>query len=117
MDEKIIKRCRKRRSSRVKSKRRAPHGGPRRREYPYSFRLKAVRLYEEEGFSLGLISEELGCAADSVRRWVKCYQIYGQEGLRDVKGGIKLTQFGRFKNDPPVDEVGIMTGLVESSVS
>ena len=54
----------------------------RRIRYPYSFRLKAAKLHVEEGYSLTLISEELGCTGNSVRRWVDCYREYGEEGLR-----------------------------------
>ena len=53
----------------------------RRMRYPYSFRLKAAKLHVEEGYSLNLISEELGCTGNSVRRWAECYREYGEEGL------------------------------------
>lgn len=62
---------------RVKRKR---NGG---RGYPHAFRLKAVRLRLEEGYSLNLIAQELGCTANSISRWVDCYERFGEAGLRE----------------------------------
>nr|WP_269523465.1 IS481 family transposase [Coraliomargarita parva] len=60
----------------------APHGG-RRGSYPFSFRLKAVKLHLEEGYPVSLIHKEMGCTVDSVHRWLRCYQTHGEEGLRE----------------------------------
>jgi transposase InsO family protein len=62
---------------RVKRKR---NGG---RGYPHGFRLKAVRLRLEEGYSLKLIAQEMGCTPNSISRWVDCYERYGEAGLRE----------------------------------
>ena len=45
--------------------------------------MKAVRLRLEEGYSLKLIAQEMGCAANSISRWVDCYERYGEAGLRE----------------------------------
>lgn len=57
--------------------------GGRRNRYPFTFRLKAVKLHLEEGYSLNLIAQELGCTGNSVKRWVDCYEDYGEEGLKN----------------------------------
>lgn len=51
--------------------------------YPYAYRLKAVRLRLEEGYSLSLIAQEMGCTANSISRWVDCYERFGEAGLRE----------------------------------
>lgn len=55
------------------------------KRYPYWYRLKAVKMYLEEGYSQNIISQELGCTGRSVKRWVECYREYGEEGLRREK--------------------------------
>jgi transposase InsO family protein len=50
--------------------------------YPFEFRLKAVRLYLEEGYSLSLINEELGVGRDTISKWAKRYREYGEDGLK-----------------------------------
>ena len=49
--------------------------------YPVEFRLRVVRLYLEEGYSVALISEEFGISTHSVRRWVNAYRRGGVAGL------------------------------------
>ena len=51
--------------------------------YPHAFRLKAVKLRVEEGYSLKLIAQEMGCTPNSISRWVDCYERYGEAGLRE----------------------------------
>ena len=49
--------------------------------YPVEFRLRIVRLYLEEGYSVSLICEEFGISTHSVRRWVNAYRRGGVQGL------------------------------------
>ena len=51
--------------------------------YPFSVRIKAVRMYLEEGFSISLITEELGAADATLYSWIKRYEEEGEEGLKD----------------------------------
>jgi transposase InsO family protein len=54
---------------------------PRTRAYPVEFRLRIVKLFLEEGYSVALISEEFGISHHSIRRWVRAYRRGGVEGL------------------------------------
>jgi transposase InsO family protein len=45
-------------------------------------KLRAVRLHTEEGFSLNLVSQEMGVSKNSVGNWVKAYRLGGEAGLR-----------------------------------
>jgi len=49
--------------------------------YTPAVRLKAVRLFLEEGFSAPLIAQELGVGVDSVHAWVQRYRKLGRAGL------------------------------------
>ena len=53
-----------------------------RRRYGDEYRLRAVRLHEEEGYSYQLLTQELGCSSNTLRRWLSCYREYGEEGLK-----------------------------------
>jgi len=60
-------------------------GGPKKKhpsQYPFEVRLKAVRCHLEEGFSVSLVSKELGLNKKTVWDWVKRYRERGEEGLR-----------------------------------
>lgn len=64
-----------------------PRGGPRRPKkkhvrFPFELKLKAVKLYLEEGFSGSLISEETGASPQAISGWVKLYQQQGEAGLK-----------------------------------
>ena len=56
---------------------------PRPRAYPPKTRLKAVRLFLEEGIPPEMISTELGVCHDTIKNWVKRYQAEGEAGLED----------------------------------
>lgn len=64
-------------SSKKKAKSNRKKNGP----YPFEFRLRAVKLYLEEGYSPSVISEELGISNSSLSLWVKCYRERGEEGV------------------------------------
>ena len=66
---------------------------PRRsRRYPPKYRLKAVKLYLEEGISFPVVCEQMDIAANSLRRWTERYQEEGEEGLRDRNGGNRMAR-------------------------
>jgi transposase InsO family protein len=50
--------------------------------YPFELKLRAVKLYLEEGFSQTAITEELGLGVHTVAYWTQRYQAYGEEGLK-----------------------------------
>jgi transposase len=60
--------------------------GTRTLAYPVEFRLRIVKLYLEEGYSVSLICEEFGISTHSVRRWVKAYRRGGVQGLEPKSG-------------------------------
>jgi transposase InsO family protein len=51
--------------------------------YPVAFRIRAARLYVDEGYSASLVAREMGCSVDSVHAWGKRYRAEGEAGLRD----------------------------------
>lgn len=65
-----------------------PEGGRKRRgkkkvpPYAFELKLKAVKLYLEEGYSGSLIAQELGATQQSLSGWVQVYRELGEEGLK-----------------------------------
>ena len=57
--------------------------------YPIELRLKAVKLYLEEGIPVNLLVTELGVCRDTILAWVKRYRQDGEEGLRARPGGYR----------------------------
>ena len=57
-------------------------GKKRQHRYPFELKLKAVRLYLEEGFSGALISQETGISQQALSGWIKQYRQFGEEGLK-----------------------------------
>lgn len=49
--------------------------------YPIDFRLRIVRLFLEEGYSIALICEGFGIRKHSLCRWVEAYRRCGVQGL------------------------------------
>lgn len=63
----------------------APRGASGRKpriSYPFDVRLKAVKLYLEEGFDPKLIAREMGLHKGSVYTWAKAYREGGEAGLK-----------------------------------
>ena len=53
-----------------------------RRRYTVAEKLKAVRLYQEEGFSLALVCQELNLSKSSLEHWLQAYRLGGAAGLQ-----------------------------------
>jgi len=52
------------------------------KRYGFEFKLRCVKLRLEEGLPVSLLSKEVGCSQDVIRRWAKAYQERGEAGLR-----------------------------------
>ncbi len=50
--------------------------------YGLEFKLRCVKLRLEEGIPVSLLSKEVGCSQDVIRRWAKAYEERGEAGLR-----------------------------------
>ncbi len=50
--------------------------------YTVAEKLRVVRLYLEEGFSLALVCKEAKVSKSSVEHWVRSYQLAGEAGLQ-----------------------------------
>ena len=60
--------------------------------YPVEFRLRAVKMYLEEGYPGSLITAELGISGETLNTWSKRYRQYGEEGLRDLRKPVKRSR-------------------------
>ena len=75
----------------VEKKRNSPPrgagGAKKMRRFTPAERLKAVRLYLEEGFSRTLVCQELGASDCSLDKWLQAYRLAGEAGLQDRPSG------------------------------
>lgn len=58
-----------------------PVPGSKRKFYPAEFKLRAVQLYTEEGYTFEMLCRELGICKSSLGRWIKQYREQGAAGL------------------------------------
>jgi transposase-like protein len=66
----------------VKTKKsKAGLGRKRQNRYPLEFKLRAVNLNIEEGYTAKLIAEELGVGYSTLAAWIKRYREEGKAGL------------------------------------
>src|SRR5215471_10968375 len=56
--------------------------GGQHRRYAFEFKLKAVRLHLQEGFSRQLVLEETGVSQQALSNWISQYRAFGEEGLK-----------------------------------
>jgi len=52
------------------------------KRYGFEFKLRCVKLRLEEEIPISLLSKEVGCSPDVIRRWTKAYEERGETGLR-----------------------------------
>src|SRR5438552_4514879 len=68
-----------------------PRGGARdsknSNRYSFELKLKAVKLYLEEGFTNPQITEELKLGPSTLSIWIREYRAYGEAGLKDRRPG------------------------------
>jgi transposase InsO family protein len=60
--------------------------------YPFEYRLRAVKLFLEEGYGRSAICEELRVSKESLRRWVELYQAHGEAGLQPQRQPVRRRQ-------------------------
>jgi transposase InsO family protein len=74
----------------VEKKRNSPPrgagGAKKLRRYTAAEKLKAVRLYLEEGFSQPVVCQELGIGKSTLVLWLQAYRLAGEAGLAPVQG-------------------------------
>jgi transposase-like protein len=66
-----------------------------RKQYPAEFKLRAIKLYTEEGYTAEMVSRELGIGRSTLTTWARRYRKEGQCGLESRPGGK-----GRAQVDP-----------------
>jgi transposase InsO family protein len=49
--------------------------------FPVEFRLKIVKLFTEEGYSIPELAEEFACGKSTIGTWVKLYREHGEQAL------------------------------------
>jgi transposase InsO family protein len=52
------------------------------KRYGFEFKLRCVKLRLEEEIPISLLSKEVGCSQDVIRRWARAYEERGEAGLR-----------------------------------
>src|SRR5512142_2192663 len=52
------------------------------KRYGFEFKLHCVKLRLEEEIPISLLSKEVGCSQDVIRRWARAYEERGEAGLR-----------------------------------
>lgn len=57
------------------------------KRYPFELKLKAVKLYLEEGFTNPQITSELGLGPSTLAVWVRDYRTLGEDGLKSRRPG------------------------------
>lgn len=57
-----------------------------RNTYSKEFKLQAVKLKIEQGYSCPAITQEKGISSSMIKRWVKDYQAMGEAGLDERRG-------------------------------
>ena len=62
-------------------------GAKKSRRFTVAEKLRAVRLYREEGFSQAQVCEELKISHSSLEHWLKAYRLAGEAGLQSKMGG------------------------------
>jgi transposase InsO family protein len=53
------------------------------KRYGFEIKLRCVKLRLEEGIPVSLISKEVGCSQDVIRRWARAYEERGEAGLQE----------------------------------
>ena len=54
------------------------------RRHSFQTRLAAVKLYLEEGFTLGMIGQQLGASRNTICKWAQRYREHGRAGLEPL---------------------------------
>ena len=65
-----------------KTVKRGSRTGSRRHRFTYDEKLRAVKLYVEEGFGGGLVCKETGISLSSLSKWTRSYRERGEIGLQ-----------------------------------
>lgn len=70
------------------------------KRYGLEFKLRCVKLKLEEGIPVSLLSKEVGCSQDVIRRWARAYEERGEAGLRKgvVPGGSRRKLSGPIRD-------------------
>ena len=64
--------------------------------YSFDIKLKAVKMYLSEGIGSPTIAKELGLSSNKrVLLWVKRYNEFGEDGLKERRGTTRGLQKGR----------------------
>lgn len=49
--------------------------------FSVEFRIRVVKLFLEEGYSISMLAEEFGCGKSTLSKWIKLYNEHGESGL------------------------------------
>jgi transposase InsO family protein len=49
--------------------------------FPAEFRIRVVKLFLEEGYTIGMLAEEFECGQSTISSWIKIYREQGESGL------------------------------------
>jgi transposase InsO family protein len=54
-------------------------------KFPAEFRIRVVKLFIEEGYTISMLAEEFGCGQSTISSWIKVYREQGESGLERPK--------------------------------
>jgi transposase len=76
------------------------------KRYDIAFRIRAVKLKLESGYSLKAIAKELGLTdTKQIRQWIRRYKEEGEQGLRDRAPKMKESTKQRRTQERELEEL------------
>ena len=51
--------------------------------FPVEFRIRVVKLFLEEGYSISMLAEEFACGKSTISKWIRVYRDQGESGLNN----------------------------------
>ena len=62
--------------------------------FPVEFRIRVVKLFLEEGYTISMLAEEFGCGKSTISTWAKLYREHGESGLEHPKSNSNKARKG-----------------------
>jgi transposase len=76
------------------------------KKFDTSFKLKVVRMIQEEGLSVQHVSQSMGIGLTAIRRWVAQCKAE-QSGQRGIGNPLTLEDFNEIISPPPANQFAL----------